>query len=133
MRTNDRDSVHQLLNWFDIWEVFAHYLNQGYSTSLSQGEGACEPQDIFGNNTSSTLHCGSFLKCDLILSHSRRKHDVTCLVILDVVGLGLPNDNNFQPITSFVSIVMLGNEIVHSQCNLPLIWWETRDLLSLRI
>ena len=28
------------------------------------------------------------------------------------MGLGLPSDNNFQPITSFVSIAMLGNEIV---------------------
>ena len=24
----------------------------------------------------------------------------------DVVGLGLPSDNNFQPITSFVSLVL---------------------------
>ena len=44
--------------------------------------------------------------------HSRRKHDITCLVTLDVVGVGLPSDNNFQPITSFVSIAMLGNVIV---------------------
>ena len=38
-------------------------------------------------------------------TNSRRKHDVTCLVALDVVGVGLR-------ITSFVSIAMLGNEIV---------------------
>ena len=43
--------------------------------------------------------------------NSRRKHDVTCLVTPDVVGLGLPSDN-FQPIASFVSIAMLGNEIL---------------------
>ena len=30
----------------------------------------------------------------------------------DVFGLGLPSDNNFQPITSFVSLELLGNEIV---------------------
>ena len=35
---------------------------------------------------------------------SRRKHDVICLVTPDVVGLCLPSDNNFQPITIFVSI-----------------------------
>ena len=29
-----------------------------------------------------------------------------------IVGLGLPSDNNFQPITRFVSTEMLGNEIV---------------------
>ena len=28
----------------------------------------------------------------------------------DVLGLGLPSDNNFQPITSFVSLALLGNE-----------------------
>ena len=28
------------------------------------------------------------------------------------MGLGLPSDNNFQPITRFVSVAMLGNEIV---------------------
>ena len=30
----------------------------------------------------------------------------------DVYGLDLLSDNNFQPITSFVSIDLLGNEIV---------------------
>ena len=48
----------------------------------------------------------------ILFLNSRRKHDVTCLVTQDVVGLGLPSDNNFQPITSFVSIAMLGKEIV---------------------
>ena len=38
--------------------------------------------------------------------------DVTYLVTLDVVGVGLRSDNKFQPITSLVSIAMLGNEIV---------------------
>ena len=47
-----------------------------------------------------------------VVTHSRRKLDVTCLVTPDVVGLGLPSDNNFQPITSLVSIAILGNEIV---------------------
>ena len=28
------------------------------------------------------------------------------------LGLGLPSDNNFQPITSFVSLALLGNKIV---------------------
>ena len=32
----------------------------------------------------------------------------------DVLGLGLPKDNNFQSITSFVSLALLGNEIVVS-------------------
>ena len=32
----------------------------------------------------------------------------------DVVGLGLPSDNNFQLITRFVSIALLGNKIVVS-------------------
>ena len=30
----------------------------------------------------------------------------------NVLGLGLPSDNNFQPTTSFVSQALLGNEIV---------------------
>ena len=30
----------------------------------------------------------------------------------DVFGLGLPSDNNFQPITSFVSLALLGNKIM---------------------
>ena len=46
------------------------------------------------------------------LAYSRRKHDVTSLLTTDAVGLGLPSDNNFQPVTSFVSIAMLGNDIV---------------------
>ena len=33
---------------------------------------------------------------------------------MDVLGLGLPSDNNFQPITSLVSLAMLGNKIVVS-------------------
>ena len=45
------------------------------------------------------------------LCYFRRKHDVTCLVTPDVVDVGLFSDNNFQPIASFVSIAMLGNEI----------------------
>ena len=38
----------------------------------------------------------------------------SCIFIVtpDVVGLGLPSDNNFQPITRFVSIALLGNEII---------------------
>ena len=32
----------------------------------------------------------------------------------DVLGLGLLSDNNFQPITSFDSLALLGNEIVVS-------------------
>ena len=50
----------------------------------------------------------------------------------DVLGLGLPSDNNFQPIASFVSLEMLGNEIV---VGVTLLGYdgETRDLLSLRI
>ena len=58
--------------------------------------------------------CGRppFVEKTRLKPHSRRKLDVTCLVTPDVVGLGLPSDNNFQPITSFVSIAMLGNEIV---------------------
>ena len=31
---------------------------------------------------------------------------------MDVLGLGLPSDNNFQPISSFVSLALLSNEIV---------------------
>ena len=45
-------------------------------------------------------------------NYSRRKHDVTCLITPDVVGLDLPCDNNFQLITSFVFIAMLGNKII---------------------
>ena len=30
----------------------------------------------------------------------------------DVLGLGLHSDDNFQPISSFASLEMLGNEIV---------------------
>ena len=47
-------------------------------------------------------------------TYSRRKHDVTCLVTLDIVGVGLSSDNNFQPITSFVSnaTALLCNEIL---------------------
>ena len=44
--------------------------------------------------------------------NSRRKHDVTCLVTPDFVGLGLLIDNNFQPIISFVPKAMLDIEIV---------------------
>ena len=44
--------------------------------------------------------------------NSRRKHDVSCILTQDVVGLGLPSDNNFQPTTSFVSLAMLGTKIV---------------------
>ena len=65
------------------------------------------------------------------LAYSRRKHDVIFLLTPDVVGLGLPNDNNFQPVTSFVSITMLGND--SSRCNLSWIRRETGDSLSLRI
>ena len=55
------------------------------------------------------------VKCDRHCFHSRRKHDVTCLVTPDVVGVVLHSDNNnFQPITRFVSLAMLGNEIVVS-------------------
>ena len=50
---------------------------------------------------------------------------------MDILGLGLPNDNNFQPITSFVSLALLGKEIVVG--NLAWIRPETRDLLSSRI
>ena len=67
---------------------------------------------------------------------SWRKHDVIFIVTPDVVGLGLPNDNNFQPITRFVSIALLGNEIIvsvilhgyggkHETCCL----WEWRHYL----
>ena len=49
--------------------------------------------------------------------YSQRKLDVTCLVTPDVVDVDLLSDNNFQPITSFVSIEMLGNETGH--LNLP--------------
>ena len=45
------------------------------------------------------------------MSYSWRKLDVTCFVTPDVVGAGLLSDN-FQPISSFVSIAMLGNKIV---------------------
>ena len=38
---------------------------------------------------------------------SWRKHDV-----IFIVTPGLPSDNNFQPITRFVSIALLGNEIL---------------------
>ena len=31
---------------------------------------------------------------------------------MDVLGLGLLSDNNFQPIICFVSLELLGNEIV---------------------
>ena len=44
------------------------------------------------------------------MTNYRRKHNVTCLVTLDVVGIGLLSDDNFQP--SFFSIAMLGNEIL---------------------
>ena len=43
---------------------------------------------------------------------SRKKHDVIFIATPDVVWLGLTSDNHFQPITRFVSIAMLGNEIV---------------------
>ena len=39
----------------------------------------------------------------------------------DVVGLGQPSDN-FQPITRFVSIALLGNEIVVSVTLLGYDW-----------
>ena len=67
--------------------------------------------------------------------HSRRKRDVTCLVCLvtpDVVGVVLHSDNNFQPITRFVSCSNT-RQWDRSRCNLPKIRWKTRDLLSLRI
>ena len=32
----------------------------------------------------------------------------------DILGLGLPGDNNFQPTSSFVSLALLGSEIVVS-------------------
>ena len=50
----------------------------------------------------------------------------------DVLGFGLPSDNNFQPITSFASIALLGNEIV---VGVTLLGYGGKhdDLLSLRI
>ena len=50
----------------------------------------------------------------------------------DILGLGLPRDNNFQPITSFVSLAILWQRD-SGQCNLAWILPETRDLLSSRI
>ena len=70
----------------------------------------------------------------LRLHSTPRKRYVTCLVTSDVAGLGLPSVNIFQPITSFVSIAMLGNEIVVGVTFLGyIIQQKTRDLLSLRI
>ena len=52
-----------------------------------------------------------------VITNSLRKHDFTCLVTPDVVGvlpgIGLPNDNNFQPIFSNP------RQRDHSRCNLP--------------
>ena len=56
------------------------------------------------------IHCPGIIEA--MKTNSRRKLDVTCLVTPDVVGAGQLGDNNFQPIASFVSIAVLGNEIV---------------------
>ena len=50
----------------------------------------------------------------------------------DILGLGLPSDNNFQPITSFVSLALLWQRD-SGRCNLAWIRPETRDLSSSRI
>ena len=53
-------------------------------------------------------------------------------LVMDVVGVGLPSFNNFQPITSFVSIAMPCNEIVVGVTFLRY-RGKTRDLLPLRM
>ena len=48
-------------------------------------------------------------------SDCRRKHDVTCLVTPDVVGVGLRSDNHFFSANYKLKLsltAMLGNEIV---------------------
>ena len=50
----------------------------------------------------------------------------------DILGLGLPSENNFQSITSFVSLALLWQRD-SGRCNLAWIPPETRDLLSLRV
>ena len=50
----------------------------------------------------------------------------------DILGLDLPSDNNFQPITSFVSLALLWQQD-SGWCNFAWIRPETRDLLSSRI
>ena len=45
--------------------------------------------------------------------NSWRKHDVTCLITPDVLGVGPLSDNNYQA-ASFVSMTMLGNGAVIS-------------------
>ena len=45
---------------------------------------------------------------NLRMSHSRRKHDVICLVTPDVVGVSQISANNFQPIKKFRLVGALG-------------------------
>ena len=84
--------------------VFMAFVLDNIERNSSAMEEVCQIQRLFSNP--------SWLVRKESQPPKTRSNIPTCLVTPDVVGAGPPSDNKFQPIASFVSIAMLGNENV---------------------